>query len=203
MVDPRKSSTRWPTSHGESRRTRTTRIARRSTGWHPPTVNEAHNLPKNVSSSPFGHLLISPVTGEEWADRSCSARPPESGRLFRSATRSPYPLDTAARRENSLSVQTLKLPPEGYSRGPRRDQWGAWQEVWIAPDPPLSFEVRPGWVVQIGSGPIGREAPIFEEPNHGVIHTFETADMVRLAFRARKVDPDTTGKRKRLRGRSA
>lgn len=79
--------------------------------------------------------------------------------------------------------------------------WGAWQEVWTATDPPLSFEVRPGWVVQIGAGAIGREVSIFEQPNHGVVHTLETPGMPRLSFRARKIDPDTTGKRRRFLGR--
>jgi hypothetical protein len=91
------------------------------------------------------------------------------------------------------------LPSEGYAFGPRRDEWGEWEEVWTANDPPLSFEARPGWVVQIGAGLPGHELSIFEQPNHGVVHTLDTPTIKRLCFRARKVDPDTTGKRKAIR----
>ncbi len=98
---------------------------------------------------------------------------------------------------------THLLPPEGYSWGAQRDQWGVWQEVWTATDPPLTFEVRRGWVVQIGAGAVGREVSIFEQPTPEVLHTVETPGMERLSFRARKIDPDSTGKRMRFLAQTA
>jgi hypothetical protein len=79
-------------------------------------------------------------------------------------------------------VRTLDLPPANYHHESEY-VFGAWVELWIVRQFDLAVRLRPGWIVQIGEGTVGREIATLQlDP--GQLTPLTTKGKLRLAFRA-------------------
>lgn len=85
-------------------------------------------------------------------------------------------------------MRIADLPPEDYRSSPSEYIFGPWLELWLLTEPALAVRLRPGWIIEVGKGTIGREKALLllDSP---VVTILPTKGETRLSFRARKSNP--------------